>query len=71
MAGVDIRTVQELLGHKGFQMRVHYSHLASKHTLAVVERLDVPATEPTDTTTDASTIPPVALKEPMLQQVIL
>ncbi len=41
MAGVDIRTVQELLGHKTIGMTVRYSHLAPKHTLAAVERLDV------------------------------
>lgn len=28
MAGVDIRTVQELLGHKTISMTVRYSHLA-------------------------------------------
>ena len=42
MAGVDIRTVQELLGHKTIAMTVRYSHLAPKHTLAAVERLDAP-----------------------------
>jgi site-specific recombinase XerD len=34
MAGVDIRTVQELLGHKTIAMTVRYSHLAPKHTMA-------------------------------------
>jgi site-specific recombinase XerD len=52
MAGVDIRTVQELLGHKTIGMTVRYSHLAPKHTLAAVERLDTPQEGPTDTTTD-------------------
>ena len=52
MAGVDIRTVQELLGHKTIGMTVRYSHLAPKHTLAAVERLDAPTETPTDTTTD-------------------
>jgi hypothetical protein len=52
MAGVDIRTVQELLGHKTIGMTVRYSHLAPKHTLAAVERLDVLPEAPTDTTTD-------------------
>ena len=55
MAGVDIRTVQELLGHKTIDMTVRYSHLAPKHTLAAVERSDAPTWEPTDTTTDTST----------------
>jgi site-specific recombinase XerD len=52
MAGVDIRTVQELLGRKTIGMMVRYSHLAPKHTLAAVERLDAPTESPTDTTTD-------------------
>jgi integrase len=54
MAGVDIRTVQELMGHKTIAMTVRYAHLAPKHTLAAVERLDAPIGEPTDTTTDTS-----------------
>jgi integrase len=52
MAGVDIRTVQELMGHKTIAMTVRYSHLAPKHTLAAVERLDASTAKPTDTTTD-------------------
>jgi integrase len=52
MKGVDIRTVQELLGHKTIAMTVRYSHLAPKHTLAAVERFDAPRETPTDTTTD-------------------
>jgi site-specific recombinase XerD len=52
MAGVDIRTVQELLGHKTIAMTVRYSHLAPKHILAAVERLDAFTEGPTDTTTD-------------------
>ena len=56
MAGVDLRTVQELMGHKSIEMTVRYSHLAPKHTLAAVERLT--ATEPvnsTDTRTSTGT----------------
>jgi site-specific recombinase XerD len=52
MAGVDLRTIQELLGHKCIAMTVRYSHLAPKHTLAAVERLDAAQDAPTDTTTD-------------------
>ena len=33
-------------------MTVRYSHLAPKHTLSAVERLDAPTETPTDTTTD-------------------
>jgi integrase len=42
MARVDIPTVQELLGHKAIAMTVRYSHVAPRHTLAAVERLDAP-----------------------------
>jgi hypothetical protein len=52
MAGVDIGSVQELLGHKTIAMTVRYSHWAPKHTLAAVERLDMRTESPTDTTTD-------------------
>lgn len=66
MAGVDIRTVQELLGHKTITMTVRYSHLAPKHTLAAVERLDAPTEQPTDTTTDTKGLQRVRAEEPML-----
>ena len=39
MRGVDIRTVQELMGHKTIQMTLRYAHLAPQHQLAAVQRL--------------------------------
>jgi site-specific recombinase XerD len=39
MAGVDLRTAQELMGHKTIQMTVRYAHLAPQHQLAAVQRL--------------------------------
>jgi hypothetical protein len=39
MAGVDLRTVAELMGHKTIQMTMRYAHLAPAHTLPAVERL--------------------------------
>jgi site-specific recombinase XerD len=39
MAGVDIRTVQELAGHKDIKMTARYAHLAPAHKLAAVDRL--------------------------------
>jgi integrase len=41
MAGVDIRTVAELMGHKRIQMTMRYAHLAPAHKLDAVERLGV------------------------------
>jgi integrase len=39
MAGVDLRTVQELLGHKSILMTMRYAHLAPAHLRDAVERL--------------------------------
>ncbi len=39
MAGVDLRTVQVLMGHKTIQMMCRYAHLAPQHELAAVQRL--------------------------------
>jgi len=39
MAGVDLRTVQELMGHKTIQMTLRYSHLSPSHQRQAVERL--------------------------------
>jgi len=39
MAGVDLRTIQELMGHKTIQMTCRYSHLSPSHQLAAVEKL--------------------------------
>jgi site-specific recombinase XerD len=40
MNGVDIRTVQELLGHKSIVMTMKYSHLAPDHRQAAVEKMN-------------------------------
>ncbi len=39
MAGVDLKTVQELAGHKDIKMTIRYAHLAPAHKLAAVDRL--------------------------------
>jgi site-specific recombinase XerD len=49
MAGVDLRTVQELMGHKTITMTLRYAHLSPQHQLDAVQRL---AQRPTDTSTD-------------------
>jgi site-specific recombinase XerD len=56
MAGVDLRTVAELMGHETIQMTMRYAHLAPAHKLAAVERLAVgwQMDRPTDTRTDTS-----------------
>jgi site-specific recombinase XerD len=40
MAGVDIRTVQELLGHKSIVMTMRYSHLSTDHRAAAVAKMN-------------------------------
>jgi integrase len=42
MAGVNLTTVGELMGHKGHQMTLRYAHLAPEHKQAAVDTL-VPA----------------------------
>jgi site-specific recombinase XerD len=39
MAGVDIRTIAQLAGHKTLAMAMRYSHLSPAHTLSAVERI--------------------------------
>ena len=76
MAGVDLRTVQELMGHKTIGMPVRYSRLAPAHQREAVERLvraasqapepsktDAPSESPTDTKTSTGQIPPTAVEE--------
>jgi integrase len=40
MAGVDITTVKELLGHKTLTMTLRYAHLAPSHKVKAVDILD-------------------------------
>jgi len=39
MAGVDLKTVQELLGHKSFEMILRYAHLSPDHKKAALDVL--------------------------------
>jgi integrase len=54
MAGVPLRTVQELLGHKTIQMTIRYSHLAPGHMQEAVDKL-VPAGNATEARTETDT----------------
>jgi site-specific recombinase XerD len=39
MAGVGLKEVQELMGHKTITMTARYAHLAPAHKLAALEKL--------------------------------
>jgi site-specific recombinase XerD len=59
MAGVDLRTVQDLMGHATAQMTQRYAHVSDAHKLDAVQRLSKQAASDarTDTTTDTSKRP--------------
>jgi len=40
MAGIDLRTVQVLMGHKTINMTIRYAHLAPEHLKKAIEVLD-------------------------------
>lgn len=57
MAGVDLRTVQQLMGHKTISMTLRYAHLAPEHQLGAVQKLCLDGqrqTVATDTKTDTT-----------------
>lgn len=51
MAGVDLRTVADLLGHKHIQMTIRYAHLAPEHRADAVRRLSTFGAEKADVIT--------------------
>jgi site-specific recombinase XerD len=50
MAGVDLRTVQELMGHKTITMTLRYAHLSPTHQREAVQRLTQKSTATTTAT---------------------
>jgi len=66
MAGVDLRTVAELMGHKRIQMTMRYAHLAPAHKLDAVEKLSSfnAMERKRQKTDDAVILTPAAPEEP-------
>ncbi len=52
MAGVDLTTVMQLMGHKEIATTMRYAHLSPGHRFDAVQRLN---RKPTDTTTGTDT----------------
>ena len=66
LIGVDLRIVQEMMGHRAQVMTLRYAHLSAGHQLDAVQRL---ATKPTGTVTgtaanvtEPSTKPPKGIE---------
>jgi hypothetical protein len=56
MAGVDLRTVAELRGHRTLQMVMRYAHLAPEHQASAVDCLVNNGTEGTKSDTGTSQV---------------
>jgi integrase len=71
MAGVDLSTVQQLMGHKTIGMTVRYAHLAPEHQLGAVQKLCLESqagqSEATDTRTGTGASRPLSVAATKLQ----
>ena len=45
MAGKDLRTIQELLGHRDITMTLRYAHVSDEHKAAAVRTALIPPQE--------------------------
>ena len=57
MAGADLTTVKELMGHKTLAMTMRYAHLSTAHRVAAVRMLDAPAAIADDAQTGTKPAP--------------
>ena len=57
MNGVDIKSVQELLGHASLAMTMKYAHLAPDHRLRAIKTLDLAFQTDTNTDTVENSMP--------------
>ena len=57
MAGADLTTVKELMGHKTLAMTMRYAHLSTAHRVAAVRLLDAPAASADDGQTGTKPAP--------------
>ena len=69
MAGVDVRTVAELMGHRTLAMTMRYTHLSPDHNLEAVERLARFGSGPTGTITGTGTSAPTEAALDGIEQV--
>ncbi len=60
MAGVDIRTVQELMGHSTITMTMRYAHLSPAHLRAAVNKasLHMPSVTVIETVSSGKRVSP-------------